>query len=1140
MALVSPGLQVTITDESQYLPTSVGTVPFVVVATAENKRVNNVIAPGTLKVNAGKAYGITSQRELATTFGYPIFRQSTAGTPLHGNELNEYGLMAAYSALGLGNRVWVVRADINLDHLIGTTIRPTGTPADGTEWFDTSATSFGLFEYNREQNKFEKVVPHIITSSASCDLVGGSYRPKSSIGSIGDYAVNVFEDTNYVFFKTNDNVWKSVGSSAWKDAIPVATSTTSVVNLPAGSAFVVNGTTVNYNPVGSAALTTMAGLEALIDGAGVTGVSAVVNANGQLEIAATSSAANGVVVFGSAAIAAVNAGSFVVGRRYRIKTVGTTSWASVGVTGPIAIGTTFTATGVGSGDGTADPVVENNLSSIGITNATYGRAEVQHSSYAQIPDWATFDSVSRPSRSLWVKTTAQGNGANFVFKRYNSSLAAWNTLAMPLHANGFDALYALDPTGGGANIAVGTSFVKYYPVNNLTGNGPVGFTFYTLKTKGQTKVTGSAPSTFTPYVAPAGGNPASGDAFSIVASRVGTASTTSYNCYVNGTSASDFVAAILQANIPNVTAQVEASGSISITHKAGGIITLTNLTSQPTLTKAGFTASTNGVVADIVPGAINLTNWEKIAPRYTYSDLEPSTNPESGRLWYYMNPSDVDVMVNTSTGWKGYKNVTRDARGYDLTQTDPNGVIVSPSRPTTQSGTNGGVLKAGDLWLDTSDLENYPKLYRYNSANEWEMIDNTDKTSQNGIVFADARWDSSGTANPVSGAMPSTVTLLTSDYLDLDAPDYRLYPRGTLLFNTRRSGYNIKRFVANHFNTTSFNVSAGNLPAEKSTWVSQIDFRADGSPYMGYQAQRQAVVEAMKAAVDGNLELREEGYEFNLLTAPGYPELIPNLLALNKDRSETGFIIGDTPMNLAGSITEITKYGNSLSTNDPNIGLFYPSALTNDLSGNEIAVPASHMMLRAFIHSDNISYPWFAPAGTRRGLVDNASAIGYVDSSSGLFVRTGVSQQLRDALYELRMNPITLLPGSGIVAYGQKTLNLSVGGGASALDRINVARLVNYLRNVLRGVANQFLFEPNDKITRDQVKQAVESVFNDLVAKRGVYDYLVVCDTTNNTPDRIARNELYVDVAVEPMKDVEFIYIPIRLKNPGTIAGGEA
>jgi phage tail sheath protein FI len=308
---------------------------------------------------------------------------------------------------------------------------------------------------------------------------------------------------------------------------------------------------------------------------------------------------------------------------------------------------------------------------------------------------------------------------------------------------------------------------------------------------------------------------------------------------------------------------------------------------------------------------------------------------------------------------------------------------------------------------------------------------------------------------------------------------------------------------------------------------------------MGHLAQRDFVVQALKAAVDGNIDIREEGYNFNLLTCPGYPELIVNLVSLNNDRANTGFIIGDLPMSLPATIADINSYENSFSSvSDPYVGLFYPSALSTDLSGNEIAVPASHMMLRTFIRSDNVSYQWFAPAGTRRGLIDNATALGYINNMTGNFIRSGISQGIRDTLYERRMNPVTLLPGAGIVAYGQKTRATAVGGGGTSMDRINVARLVNYLRVILKGVANQFLFEPNDKITRDQVKQMVESMLNDLIAKRGIYDYLVVCDETNNTSDRIARNELYVDIAIEPMKAVEFIYIPIRLKNPGTITGG--
>lgn len=1122
MALVSPGLQITVTDESQYLPTAVGTIPFVLVATSENKTINGVTAPGTLKENTGRVYGISSQRELATTFGYPRFRQSSAGTALHGNELNEYGLMAAYSALGLGNRVWIIRADVNLEDLVGTSIRPVGKAADGTVWLDTSTTSFGIFEFNRTTNTFTKIAPRLIITSADC--LTGTTTPKPSIGAIGEYAVTVFDNNNYIYHKDSSNNWQQVGSTNWANDKPVVTSATTTVNLPAGSAFILNGTTVTL----STNVTTMSALASAINAASISGVSASATA-GRLAINAQASASNGVstgvcqVAASSASTTPVTAGSFVVGRSYKVATVGTTDFTIIGALSN-TVGTIFTATGVGSGTGTATPEVEDDLSSIGIDNAVYGRAALTYGTYAQVPTWSLFDPITRPSQSVWIKTSTQGSGVNITVKTYDSALDVWSTRAMPVYADGFNALYGLDPLAGGNGIAINSAFVKF----NTGNNGIASLKIYKLAMAGVVKVTGSTTPSSSAFT--------SGNQFSIVASQPGTATPVTATCTLAGTGAADFVAAILAANIPNVTAQVEANGSISISHRAGGIITLTNLTGTP-ITTAGFVAgTTNGVVSNIVTGAVNLTNWREEV--YTFSDNEPFTNPENGRLWYYNDPTAIDIMICDGTGWKGYRNVSRDPRGYNLGLTDPNGVIVSPIRPTTQSGSLGSPLVPGDLWLDSGDLEHYPRLYRYNSQGTWDLIDNTDRVTQNGIVFADARWDSNGTSNPITGNLPSTASLLSSDYTDLDTPDFRLYPRGTLLFNTRRSGYTVKKFIHNYFNTQSFNVSVGNLPAQRSTWVSDLGLDSQGVPYFGHFAQRDFIVQAMKAAVDGNLDIREEAYNFNLLAAPGYPELIPNLVALNNDRSNTGFIIGDTPMTLASTMSSITDYSmTSMNTNDPYVGVFYPSALTTDLAGNEIAVPPSHMMLRTFLHSDNISYQWFAPAGTRRGLVDNASSIGYLDPDSGLFIRSGINQQLRDRLYELRINPITLASGSGITVYGQKTLSPSIGGGGSSMDRINVARLVNYLRVVLRGVANQFLFEPNDKITRDQVKQLVESVLNDLIAKRGLYDYLVVCDTSNNSPDRIARNELYVDVAIEPMKDVEFIYIPIRLKNPGTISG---
>jgi phage tail sheath protein FI len=192
------------------------------------------------------------------------------------------------------------------------------------------------------------------------------------------------------------------------------------------------------------------------------------------------------------------------------------------------------------------------------------------------------------------------------------------------------------------------------------------------------------------------------------------------------------------------------------------------------------------------------------------------------------------------------------------------------------------------------------------------------------------------------------------------------------------------------------------------------------------------------------------------------------------------------------------------------------------------------MMLRTYVRSDEASYPWFAPAGTRRGVIDNAARIGYINGQTGEFTQTNMGRDLRDILYENAINPITFIPGTGITAYGQKT-RYNVG---SALNRVNVARLIVYLRTQLALAVQPYLFEPNDSFTRSQVLATVTTLLNDLVAKRGLYDYLAVCDESNNTPERVDRNELYVDIAVEPVKTVEFIYIPIRVKNTGEIAAG--
>jgi hypothetical protein len=670
-----------------------------------------------------------------------------------------------------------------------------------------------------------------------------------------------------------------------------------------------------------------------------------------------------------------------------------------------------------------------------------------------------------------------------------------------------------------------------------------------------------------------------GDEFTIQASVANsTTITTAVTAELLGTTAADFIAAVSAAGVPNVSATVNSDGAIVFTHSQGGDIILENINGGTAVTDAGFNDTIEGVTdgSGDFTGSLILSSWVPLT--YTSSADAPSLDPANGRNWYYSATNQVDIMIQSGTSWQGYKNVSLDDRGYNLTITDPNGPLVSASQPAEQS--DGTPLEYGDLWIDTSNLELYPVIKRwelFNDVSQWVTIDNTDQTTSNGILFGDARWATNGTTDPITDNIPTIKSLLTSNYLDLDAPDAELYPTGTLLWNTRRSGFNIKRFATNYFNGNDFSVptysnaetytvgttvlyegviyiaiagGSGNLPTntaywsplETNAWVNAVGNRADGSPYMGRLAQRQLVVQAMKSAIDSQETLREEQNQFNLIACPNYPELISNMVALNNERNNTAFIIGDTPMRMPPEGAVIQNWaagsavaGDGFTTSDPYVGVFYPACQTNDLSGSIVVQPASHMMLRTIVRSDEVSYPWLAPAGVRRGVIDNAARIGYINAQTGEFITIATGQGVRDVLYTNKINPITFIPGVGITNYGNKTESAIT----SALDRINVARLVAYIRGRLNEIGKQFVFEPNDQITRNEITNAIDSLMVDLVAKRGIYDYLVVCDLSNNTPARIDRNELYVDIAIEPVKAVEFIYIPVRIKNTGEIASGQ-
>jgi hypothetical protein len=1101
MALVSPGVEVTVIDESQYIPSAVNTVPYFLVATAQNKAdaAGVGVAAGTTAANANKTYLITSQRDLAATFGVPFFYNTTTGTPINGYELNEYGLLAAYSALGVTNRAYVQRVNIDLTELTASLSRPTGDADNGTYWLDTTTSSWGIFEWDQTSDTFTNQVPIVITDTADVvNYAGGDYTPLDTIGSIGDYAVSAVSLNNQNYYKNNDNDWVLLGSDAWKNSWPTVQGTNSVVgnNLTAGANFFINDTLVTV-PAGPN--NNVSDFAAFITAATIPGVTAT-SESSRLTIYADS--------------AATNDGSSSSGGIVSIE-LGNSSSAAL-------------------------------LSALGISAVVYRAPDYLPAYSYQAPRWRTTDTNPAPTGSIWQNISAVGNGMSLNLKKYDAALDVFVSQTSNVYFNDPSANLALDPTGGGKNIPVGTTYVQYDTEQYLTT--PVqnaAFTIWERVALGATIVTGTT--------TPGSGGDAlftPGNTFTVFYTVAGTAQfPPGATVTLSGSSVASFISSVSAANIPNVSASVNSAGNIVFTHSQGGTIYLQNSTGTP-VTTAGFSAATPKVHTDKSSlSVLVLSNWVG-TDLFTYvaSDSAPDQDPATGRLWYYSSVSDVDIMIQDNGSWQGYQNVTNDTRGFDLSLTNESGPIVSATEPTTQNDAAETPLVYGDIWLDTSDLENYPVLYRWqpvDGQDQWVLINNTDQVTSDGILFADARWAGNGTTDPVSDPFPSIQSLLTSNYLDLDAPDPALYPQGMLMWNMRRSGYNVKSFQSNYFNATSFPDDV--LPTVKSTWLTASGLRDDGAMYAGRLAQRKLIVAAMKAGIDTSLAAREEQNQFNLIAAPAYPELLVNLVALSNERANTLFVVGDTPMRLPNTGNALVEHatnngGLGVSTDDgltissPYSAVFYPSCQTTDLSGNTVVAPPTHMMVRTILRSDAVSYPWLAPAGTRRGVVDNATAIGYIDAQTGEFQQLAVGQSVRDILYENNINPITFIPGIGITNFGNKTRQ----GLTTALDRINVARLVAFLRGRLEEIGKLYLFEPNDQITRNEITNTVNSLMIDLIAKRAIYDYLVVCDLSNNTPARIDRNELWVDIAIEPVKAVEFIYIPLRIKNTGEISGGTA
>lgn len=281
------------------------------------------------------------------------------------------------------------------------------------------------------------------------------------------------------------------------------------------------------------------------------------------------------------------------------------------------------------------------------------------------------------------------------------------------------------------------------------------------------------------------------------------------------------------------------------------------------------------------------------------------------------------------------------------------------------------------------------------------------------------------------------------------------------------------------------------------------------------------------ADYDIALSLLENGdaYDFNVVYAPGpniqnAASVVNKLVALAQNRGDAIAVVDTTSygQTIADSVSKAQGYDNSYAAT------YWPWVqIASRETGKLNFVPASTLVPAVYEYNDKVSAEWFAPAGLNRG-----------GMSTVLRPERRLSVDNRNTLYQGKVNPIATFPGVGTVIYGQKTLQ----SRASALDRVNVRRLLIALKRYIREIGETIVFEPNTQVTRNKFLNQVNPYLETVQQRQGLYSFQVVMDETNNTPDVIDRNQLVGTIYLQPTRVAEFIQLDFNVLPTGTSFGG--
>ena len=269
-----------------------------------------------------------------------------------------------------------------------------------------------------------------------------------------------------------------------------------------------------------------------------------------------------------------------------------------------------------------------------------------------------------------------------------------------------------------------------------------------------------------------------------------------------------------------------------------------------------------------------------------------------------------------------------------------------------------------------------------------------------------------------------------------------------------------------------------------------------------------------------NLLANKDDYKYNIISSPGlyqsgYSSILNTLISNTENRGDNIVVLDLEPY--ASSITAVTSTATAQDTSYA--ASYWPWCMVTDPdSGQRVWVPASTLIPGVYANNDRTAEAWFAPAGINRG------GLGQV-----LQAERKLTQANRDTLYTGKVNPIATFPGRGVVVFGQKTLQ----NQASALDRVNVRRLLIALKNYISQISDNLVFEQNTAATRNIFLSQVNPYLESVQQRQGLYAFKVVMNDSNNGPDVIDRNELRGAIYIQPTKTAEFIYLDFNILPTG-------